>query len=241
MQQVNPLTTLCVCAAWIVAALIILDARFLIFTIVLFAAALLILRRTSPLTLLLLMIPFALFGFGFVTTNLLFRQETDFATMVSEEAAVSSEALSAGLTLALRAIACGMVSVFFALTTDPGAFLRALMAHARLPARFGYPLVGAMQLVPQILREAQQIRMARAMHRGGKVRRLPSPAEAVSLVVPLMAFAIRRAGRMAIAMEARGFVAAQQRTIINVPSFSHHDAIAAAAGLASLVLAITVL
>jgi len=241
MQQVNPLTTLSICAAWIIAALIILDARFLIFTIVLFAAVLLILRRTSPLTLLLLMIPFALFGFGFVTTNLLFRQETDFATMVSAEAAVSSEALSAGLTLALRAIACGMVSVFFALTTDPGAFLRALMAHARLPARFGYPLVGAMQLVPQILREAQQIRMARAMHRGGKVRRLPSPAEAVSLVVPLMAFAIRRAGRMAIAMEARGFVAAQQRTIINVPGFSHHDAIAAAAGLASLVLAIIVL
>ena len=106
MHQVNPLTTLAVCAAWIVAAMIILDARFLIFTIVLFASALLVMRRTSPLTLLLLMIPFALFGLGFVTTNLLFRQEADFANMVSAEAPVSSDALSAGLTLALRAIAC---------------------------------------------------------------------------------------------------------------------------------------
>lgn len=221
--------------------MIVLDARFLALTTVLFAVALLVLRRTSPLTLLLLMIPFALFGLGFVTTNLLFRQDSGFATAVSAEAAVRSDALSAGLTLALRAIACGMVSIFFALTTNPASLIRALMAHAHLPARFGYPLVAAMQLVPQILREAQQIRMARAMHRGRGLGRLPTLVEAIGLVVPLLAFAIRQAGRMAIAMEARGFGSAQHRTIINVPAFGYRDAVFASTGLSCLALAIAIL
>jgi energy-coupling factor transport system permease protein len=95
-----------------------------------------------------------------------------------------------------------------------------------------------MQLVPQILREAQQIRMARAMHRGRGLRRLPSPAEAIGLVVPLLAFAIRHAGHMAVAMEARGFGSARNRTIINVPGFGRADAVFASGGLASLAFAI---
>lgn len=187
------------------------------------------------------MIPFALFGLGFVTTNLLFREESDFVTEVASETVYASDALSAGLTLALRAIACGMVSVFFALTTDPGAFVRALMAHANLPPKIGYPLFAAMQLVPQLAREAQQIRMARAMHSGRALRRLPTPAEVASLVVPLLAFAIRRASRSAIAMEARGFDPAAPRTIINVPGFSRYDAAFATAALACLVAAMSAL
>jgi energy-coupling factor transport system permease protein len=134
-----------------------------------------------------------------------------------------------------------MVSVFFALTTDPGALIRAGMAYLRLPARIGYPLFAAMQLVPQLAREAQQIRMARAMHNGRAMRRLPSPCEVVSLVVPLLAFAIRRASRSAIAMHARGFDPAAPRTVINVPRFSTRDAVFALAAFALLVGTIAVL
>lgn len=241
LRAINPLTKLVVCALWIVAATLILDARFLAFTTAVFALALLVLNRTSPLTLILLMIPFTLFGLGFVTTHLLFRQDGGFAATVASEAVYASDALSAGLTLALRAIACGIVSVFFALTTDPGAFVRALMTYARLPPKFGYPLFAAMQLVPQLAHEAQQIRMARAMHNGRSLRRLPSPPEVASLVVPLLAFAIRGASRSAIAMEARGFDPGAPRTIINVPGFSRYDAAFATSALACLVAAMSAL
>jgi energy-coupling factor transport system permease protein len=241
LTTINPLTKLAICAIWVLAAILILDARFLGLTTAIFALALVVLNRTSVLTLLLLMIPFALFGLGFVTTNLLFREDSGFATAVSSEAVFRSDALSAGLTLALRAIACGMVSVFFALTTDPGALIRAAMVHLRLPARIGYPLFAAMQLVPQLAREAQQIRMARAMHNGRAMRRLLSPFEVVSLVVPLLAFAIRRASRSAIAMHARGFDPASPRTMINVPEFSMRDALFALAALVLLAITIAVL
>ena len=66
------------------------------------------------------------------------------------------------------------------------------------------------------------MRLARAMKSGRPPRRIPGMAELFSLIVPLLAFAIRRAGRTAIAMEARGLSAAP-RTITKVPRFSARD------------------
>ena len=117
------------------------------------------------------------------------------------------------------------ISVFFALTTDPGRFVRALMRHARLPPRIGYSLFAAMQLVPDLVGEAQQMRLARAMKSGRRLRRIPGPFELMSLVIPLLAFAIRRAGRTAIAMEARGLAPHAPRTIMNAPAFHGRDGV----------------
>ena len=93
-------------------------------------------------------------------TSLLFRQEADFALTLSAEQTFARPEVSAGLVLFFRAIACGMVSALFALTTDPGQLVRALMIHARLPATVGFALLQALNLVPDLAREAQQIRLA---------------------------------------------------------------------------------
>ena len=129
-------------------------------------------------------------------------------------------------------VACGMISALFAVSVDPGALVRALMAWCRLPARIGHALFAAMQLVPDLASELQQMRLARAMKSGARLRRIPGPREALSLLIPLLAYAIRRAGRIAIAMEARG-LSPGPRTIMHVPSFSRRDAAfaLAAAGL----------
>ena len=148
LTGLNPLSKLAVCLVWIVAVVLVFDARFQIAAILLGFFTLAVLNRTSPLVLLALMVPFALFGVGFLTTSLLFRKESDFALWVAGESPFSSQAFSAGMVLFLRAIACGVISLFFALTTDPGAFVRALMVYCRLPARVGYSLFAAMQLVP---------------------------------------------------------------------------------------------
>lgn len=223
LKSLNPLSKLAVCLIWLTASILIFDARFQIASILMAALALIVLNRTSPLVLLTLMIPFALFGFGFLTTNLLFHKESDFAVQMAGEATLASPALSAGLTLVLRAMACGAISLFFALTTDSGAFVRALMAYGGLPPRIGYSLFAAMQLVPDLAAEVQQIRLARAMRSGRPPRRIPGPVEVISLIVPLLAFAIRRAGRTAIALEARGLSRDGPRTIMGVPAFTARD------------------
>jgi energy-coupling factor transport system permease protein len=241
LKSLNPLTKLAVCILWLAAAVLIFDPRFQCAAIVIASIALIALNRTSPLVILGLMVPFSLFGFGFLTTALLFRQESDFVMRMAGEAPFASAAFSAGITLFLRAVACGMISAFFALTTDPGALVRALMVHCRLPPQIGYSLFAAMQLVPDLAVEAQQMRLARAMKSGRVPRRIPGPVEAFSLCVPLLAFAIRRAGRTAIAMEARGLAANAPRTVMNAPAFQGRDFAflsIAAASLAACIVAV---
>lgn len=219
----HPLPKLIVCVVWIVTAITLFDLRFQLFTIGLAATLLIVLERRSLIFVIGLMVPFALFGAGFLTTSLLFRQEADFALTLSAEQTFARPEVSAGLVLFFRAIACGMVSALFALTTDPGQLVRALMIHARLPATVGFALLQALNLVPDLAREAQQIRLARAMMRGRRPRRIPGPVEGVSLLVPLLAFAIRRAGRAALAMEARGLKAGAPRSHLNRPQAGWAD------------------
>jgi energy-coupling factor transport system permease protein len=238
LKTVNPLVKAGVCFMWMIACVSVFDARFQLATILIAAAALILLDRVSPLAVLALVVPFALFGVGFLATNLVFHKEADFAHHVAEQALLASPGLSAGLTLFLRAIAIGMVSALFALTTDPGAFVRALMAYCRLSPRVGYALFTVFQLVPDIAAEARQIRLAYAMKRGGPPCRIVGPREAAGLLIPLLAFAIRRASRAAIALEARGLGRAKQRTLVHVPTFHRCDLLFAilAVGLLSLLI-----
>lgn len=242
LSAAHPLPKLIVCLAWLIAAIAVFDARFQLAVIGTAIMLLIVVERQSPLLVLGLMVPFALFGFGFLTTSLLFRQESDFALQMAKETPLGSEAFSAGMVLFLRAIACGMISSVFVLTTDPAQLLKALMADWRLSPRIAYALFSAMQLLPDLAREAQQIRLARAMKRGQPPSRIPGPVEIASLVVPLLAFAIRRAGRAAIAMEAKGLSASSGRTILGAPRMRLSDALLAgsAAALLATLIAMTI-
>lgn len=222
LSRLHPLPKLLVCLAWVIASILVFDARFQAATILISASGLIVLERKSPLFVAALMVPFALFGFGFLTTSVLFREESDFALRMAGESPFGSAAFSAGIVLFLRAVACGMVSALFALTTDPGGFIKALMANWRLSPRIGYALFSALHLVPDLAAQAQQIRLARAMRSGRPRGRIPGPFETASLVVPLLAYAIRRASRAAIAMEVRGLDGGP-RTITAAPRLGRAD------------------
>lgn len=238
LSALHPLPKLFVCLAWIVAAIAVFDLAFQLVVIGLAVFVLIAVERRSPLLVIGLMVPFALFGFGFLTTTVLFRQPDADALRVAGEAAIAAPALSAGLTLFFRAIACGLISAVFVLTTDPGGLVKALMDQARLPPRIGYALFSALALVPDLGREAQQIRLARAMRRGRAPGRLISPAEMGALLVPLLAYAIRRAGRSALAMEARGLAPAGRRTILDAPVFRPGDGVFALGSLGLLAVVV---
>jgi energy-coupling factor transport system permease protein len=238
LKAIHPLVKLVLCLTWVVACVAVLDPGFQLATMLIAAGSLIWLGQVSPLLVLALMVPFALFGIGFLTTNLAFHEEADFARHVAAHSLYASPAWSSGVTLFLRAIAVGLVSTLFAITTDPGAFVRALMARGLSP-RIGYALFSILQLVPDLAAEARQIRIAHAMRRGRPPRRLLGPLAAAHLLIPLLAFAIRRAGRAAIAMEARGLGGTGPRTLIHAPKLCRTDLwfTLAAGGLLLLVLA----
>jgi energy-coupling factor transport system permease protein len=235
LSRLHPLPKLVICCLWLAASILIFDAAFQLSTIAIAAAALILLDRRAPLLVLALMVPFALFGFGFLTTSILFREESDFALRMAQETPFGNEAFSAGLVLFLRAVACGMVSALFVLTTDPGALVKAMMVSWSLSPRIGYSLFSALHLARDLAADAHEMRLARAMRRGRLPRRVPGPMVTASLVVPLLAHAIRRAGRMAIAMEARGLGAVRNRTVAGAPKWHLRDLVFTAS--AAMVLA----
>lgn len=230
----HPLPKLALCLIWIGASVLVFDLRFQLLTWAL--AALLLWRgaRVPLWKLLALSVPFALFGFGFLTTSLLFNAESGFAVQMAREQGAVQPDVSPGLVLFFRTLACGMVSALFALTTDPGQLVRALMTHLRLPAPFGFALMQAMHLVPDLGRELQTLRMARAIQQGRPLRRLPRPTELMALTIPLLAFAIRRAGRAAIAMEAKGLRPGHPRSQMHSLPLRATDLILFGLGLAVL-------
>jgi energy-coupling factor transport system permease protein len=240
LRRFHPLPKLALCLTWIVASLVVFRLSF---QIALFATATLILlvdARAPLRRLLALMTPFALFGFGFLTTSVLFRAESGFALQMAREQGGSAD-VQPGLVLFFRVLACGMVSAMFALTTDPGRFVRALMRRLRLPAPMGFALMQAMHMTPDLRAEMLQLRMARALRLGRPLRRFPTPGEALALAIPLLAYAIRRATRAAIAFEARGLRPGRVRSQLPQPPISGVDwtLLVVGVGVLAMLLAFT--
>ena len=231
LSRLHPLPKLALCLIWIAASLMVFDLHFQLAALALAVSLLWGLERVALWKLLALMVPFALFGFGFLTTSVLFQRDTGYAVQMAREQGAVQADMSPGLVLFARVLACGMISALFALTTDAGRLVRALMHHLRLPAPVGFAILQAMHLVPDLGREMQSLRMARAMRQGHALHRIPRPREIMALVIPLLAFAIRRATRAAIAMEARGLHPGRRRSQLPQPGMAPIDFVATASGL----------
>ena len=127
---------------------------------------------------------------------------------------IGSETLLNGAGLALRLLAIALASLLATATSDPTETADALVQQARISPRFAFGVLAALRLLPLLAREWQTIRMARRA-RGVEPGR--SPIAAVRLffggMLALLVGAIRRASRLALAMEARGFGAMPSRTV----------------------------
>ncbi|SSC23748.1 ABC/ECF transporter, transmembrane component, partial [Klenkia terrae] len=117
------------------------------------------------------------------------------------------------LGLALRVVGLALPGVFLVASTDPVRLADALTVHWRFPARFAVGALAALRLVPLLVAEFESVRLARRT-RGVEAGR--NPVARVRLVAgigfTLLVGAVRRAGRLATAMDARGFDSGVTRT-----------------------------
>lgn len=189
--------------------------------------------------------PLALVGLGFVWTNALFARPSSPGAVWDLGPLRATEAgLRFGVAIGLRGLAIGALSVTFVLTTDPSDLVVGLIRHARVPFRIGYPLLAAYRFLPFFREELDQIDLARRV-RGELAPRTPFSGivRRSREVVPLLASAVRRAARIAIAMDARGFAAARHRTYLRDAPLTGGDlafcvgALAAAIALLALAAA----
>lgn len=156
---------------------------------------------------------------------------------------LSAGAVAAGAAIALRGLALALPGLLVLLTTDPADLADGLAQTLRLPARFVLASLAALRLVGVLAAEWDTLAMARrARGAGGGRGPLAALREFGGQVFTLLVQSLRRATRLAVTMEARGF-GAGPRTWARVPRRSWRDAavLAACTALAAAGPAVAVL
>lgn len=228
LHRVNPLVKLAFAVALILTLTVIVDPITpLVFATLTF---LLIwwLGRARPRDLLRLVAPFLVLSFGLIWTTTLFYAATPGShprlLWSIGPVTVTDQAVAYSLAVFFRLIGFFAASLLFVLTTDPTDVVQALIQRLKVSYRFGYGVHAAYRFVPFFEGELATIRTAHRLRGvpegGGPIGRIRSY---VGYLVPLLAGGVRRAERVALAMDARGFGAYPDRTFYRRSRLGRED------------------
>jgi energy-coupling factor transport system permease protein len=145
---------------------------------------------------------------------------------------VGSDNVVSGIGLGLRLLAIAFSGVLAMVTTDATELADSLVQHLRFSPRFAIGALAAARLLPIMAGEWQTLSLARRA-RGVTAGR--SPVAAIRLffgkLLALLVSAVRRATRLATAMESRGFGSLPCRTIARPRRFKRGDGVLVGAAL----------
>ncbi|TDM14224.1 energy-coupling factor transporter transmembrane component T family protein [Macrococcus bovicus] len=138
---------------------------------------------------------------------------------------ITTESLFRGLHLSLRTLTVSCLGLTIAFTTQIVMIFYSLMQHLKVRPKYAYAFMAAIRMVPLMIESFFQLRNSLKMryqmidpgqYRG--VRRLKH------LLIPLMSQNIRKAHRLAVAMEKKGFKDGPRTYYYRVP-FSFYDVV----------------
>ncbi|MBO0993373.1 energy-coupling factor transporter transmembrane component T family protein [Bacillus sp. SD088] len=126
---------------------------------------------------------------------------------------ISEESIYHGLLLGCKTLCFGMISLTFLLTTRPIMLFYALMQQCRLTPKYAYSFIASIRLLPMVVEELKTRSDALKVRRVHFSRGIKGGYERLRMfMVPLFAQSIRRAQRVAVAMEAKRFQMNGSRT-----------------------------
>ncbi|RID88358.1 energy-coupling factor transporter transmembrane protein EcfT [Mesobacillus zeae] len=223
LHQINPSLKLLVIISLFTVMLLIDDLNYL-FSFTIAVLLLFILFTGHPFKrILLFSIPFFVVFVSTSFTMILFgKGETTILKFGLIH--ITEESFYRGLLVGLRALATAALGLTFALTTKPVLLFYSLMQQMKLRPAYAYSFMAAMRMLPIMAEEFQTIRHARKVRgwegkkgAGGFFRKISAYS------IPLLSQSIRRAHRIAVAMEAKRFRMAGQRTYYYQTGFSWND------------------
>lgn len=137
---------------------------------------------------------------------------------------ISQESLFRGIHLGFRALIYAMLGLTFALTTRPVMLFYSLMQQLKLKPKYAYSFMAGIRLVPIMIEEFTSIRYARTVRGVEQSYSLGGIFSSIkSFSIPLLSQSIRRAYRIAVAMEAKRFSQTVSRTFYYSIGFSRYD------------------
>lgn len=169
--------------------------------------------------------PFLLFALSFVWISILFPDERgDTVLFQIGPLPVALENVMTGLSLGLRSLVFASWSLLFVFTTDPTKLVLSFMQHLKLPPRFGFGMMAAYRFLPLFQREFQQIRTAHRIRGANEEKGWRNRFKNMKrYAIPLLAGAIRKAERVAVAMESKGFDGSRDRSYYHIIPWTRKD------------------
>jgi energy-coupling factor transport system permease protein len=243
LTRVAPVTRLLAGLIWLVASVVTLDP---VVPIRLAVAAVIAIVLWSGLP--LRRIPGRLAPLGFAILSLTFfsivlssaNADRSLATLAQfGPLRITGPAVSAGLAIGLRVVVIGLTTLLVFGPSDPTRLADSLVQQWRIPDRFAYGTLGALRVAPYmaddwtVIGAARRLRGIRSGGIWGRIRDIGD-----RLLVMLVA-AIRRAERLALAMDARGFDSGIRRSHFREIRVTRRDWLTVAVALAVAVAALT--
>lgn len=243
LTRVTPVARLTAGMIWLVASIVTLDPVVPL-RLALAATVVLILWSGLPLR----RIPRRLAPLGLAIVSL-----TVFAILLSAANAdaslatlaqvglvrVTMPAVSAGLAVGLRVVVIGLTTIAVFGPSDPTRLADSLVQQWRIPDRFAYGTLGALRVAPLMADDWAVVGAARRLRgiRPGGPARVRDLGD--RLVVILVA-ALRRAERLALAMDARGFDSGIRRSHFREMRVGWRDWLTIAVAMLVAIAALTV-
>ncbi|MGE8207134.1 energy-coupling factor transporter transmembrane component T family protein [Heyndrickxia sp. NPDC080065] len=173
-------------------------------------------------------LPFIIIAFGYVWTTTIFSNPPNGVNVLTYvkfgPIEITNYGLSTGLSLGLRVLCFAALSLMFILTTDTTKFMLSLLQQCKLPPKLVYGILAGYRFLPLLKEEFTIIRNAHRIRGVHWEKGLKGRIQLVKkYTIPLLASAIRKAERTAIAMESKGFAGSKERTFYHELKISGKD------------------
>jgi energy-coupling factor transport system permease protein len=173
--------------------------------------------------LLLLSVPFVII-FVSTSTSMIFFGKGETTWLQWGWIHITEESFYRGLHLGFRGLIFAFLSLTFSLTTRPILLLYSLMQQLKLKPKYAYGFMAGIRLLPIMLEEWHTIRQAMIVRGVVQQRGWGSfLQQCKAYSIPLLSQSIRRAHRIAVAMEAKRFSDKANRTYYYKVGFSTYD------------------
>ncbi|WP_159612071.1 ATP-binding cassette domain-containing protein [Glutamicibacter sp. JC586] len=230
LAQVNPLAKLGAVAAATLPLISTLDAVSAS-VIIVFTALIFPLAGLSPLKFFKRAWPLLVAGVCAAWGIALVGQDSGAVYAQLGLFSITEGSVQGGIATGLRAFALAIPCILLLATTNPSDLGGALSQQLKVPHRFVLGALAGMRLLGLMIEEFTTLTLAR---RARGVGNFGTPLQRISATLgqslALLVQGIRRAGRLATTMEAKGFGTAK-RTWIRTATFSKTDAAVLLAGL----------
>lgn len=238
LQRLNPLVALLVIGIVALAMIISFDP---VSALIMIAAELplVVLARLSTRAWLGRIWPLAAGLVGIMIANLLFTDLRSGQTLVHWGALwITSGGLAAAGAVALRLLALAIPGIVLFARLDPTDLSDALITHWHARPRIAVGSLAALRLAPLVLADLRQSYAARRTR--GLVGRNPATALPMLLgtLAAVLVTTVRRASRLSVAMDSRGFDSGGPRTLARESRWRRLDTTVVLAYLAGAVVAV---